>query len=129
MREQVRARAASLRGVTATAPLVAAADALAGRCDALEERLHNPKAEVTYDILARPGGAKLYSRLAPLYSWSHDGDGPPTQGMREVYAELKTELDALDAEWKTILEADVPAFNAKARELFPDPVVLPATKG
>ena len=128
VREQVKARAASLRGVTAAAPLVAAADALAGRCDALEERLHNPKAEVTYDILARPGGAKLYSRLAPLYSWSHDGDGRPTQGMRAVYAELKTELDALDAEWKTILEADVPAFNAKARELFPDPVVLPATK-
>lgn len=128
VREQVKARAASLRGVPAAAPLVAAADALTGRCDALEERLHNPKAEVTYDILARPGGAKLYSRLAPLYSWSHDGDGRPTQGMREVYAELKAELDALDAEWKAILAADVPAFNAKARELFPDPVVLPTTK-
>ena len=49
--------------------------------------------------------------------------------MREVYAELKTELDALDAEWKAILEADVPAFNAKARELVPDPVCLPAPRG
>jgi hypothetical protein len=128
VREQVQVRAAPLRGVTAAAPLVAAADALAGRCDALEERLHNPKAEVTYDILARPGGAQLYSRLAPLYSWSHEGDGRPTQGMRAVYAELKAVLDALAEEWKAILEADVPAFNAKARELFPDPVVLPLTK-
>ena len=75
-----------------------------------------------------PGGAKLYSRLAPLYSWAHDGDGRPTQGMRDVYAELKGELDALGAEWKAILETDVPALNAKARELAPDFVVLPGTR-
>jgi hypothetical protein len=128
VREQVRARAASLRGVSAAAPVVEAADALAGRCDALEERLHNPGAEVTYDILARPGGAKLYSRLAPLYSWARAGDGKPTQGMREVHAELRKELDALCAEWKAILETDVPAFNAKARELAPDFVILPEKK-
>ena len=30
---------------------------------ALEEKLHNPKAKVTYDILAQKGGAKLYSQL------------------------------------------------------------------
>ena len=48
--------------------------------------------------------------------------------MRDVYAELKKELDALGAEWKAILETDVPALNAKARELAPDFVVLPATR-
>ena len=127
VREQVRVRASSWAG--SSAPLAEAAEALARKCDALEERLHNPKAEVAYDILARPGGAKLYSRLAPLYSWAHDGDGPPTQGMREVYAGLRKELDALAAEWKAILETDVPALNARARELAPDLVVVPAKKG
>jgi photosystem II stability/assembly factor-like uncharacterized protein len=127
VREQVRVRASSWAGPSA--PLAEAAEALARRCDALEERLHNPKAEVAYDILARPGGAKLYSRLAPLYSWAHDGDGSPTQGMREVYAGLRKELDALAAEWKAILETDVPALNARARELAPDLVVVPAKKG
>jgi photosystem II stability/assembly factor-like uncharacterized protein len=126
VREQVRGRAAVVRGRPDAVPLVDAADALVARCDALEERLHNPKAEVSYDILAMPGGAKLYSRLAPLYSWSHEGDGRPTQGMREVHAELRKELDALAAEWAGILHSDVPALNAKARELAPDFVVAPA---
>ena len=125
VREQVKARSASLQGVAAAAPVAEAASALAGQCDALEQKLHNPKAEVTYDILAMPGGAKLYSRLAPLYSAVTEGDGRPTQGMRDVYAVLKGELDALGAEWKAILETDVPALNAKARELAPDFVVRP----
>ena len=125
MREQVEARTASVKDRPDAEPLVEAAAALVAKCDALEEKLHNPKAEVSYDILARPGGARLYSRLAPLYSWAHDGDGRPTQGMREVHAELKKELDTLAAEWKAILETEVPALNAKARELAPDFVVLP----
>jgi hypothetical protein len=128
VREQAKDRAASIRGVPAAAPVVEAADALVARLDALEDRLHNPTAEVTYDILAMPGGARLYSRLAPLYSWSHEGDGRPTQGMREVHAELKKELDGLLAEWTTIRDTDVPALNAKARQLAPDLVVLPQDK-
>jgi hypothetical protein len=115
--------------VPAAAPLAADAEALARRCDALEERLHNPKAEVAYDILARPGGARLYSRLAPHYGWVHEGDFPPTRGQREVYAELKGELDDLALEWKSIVETDVPALNAKARALAPDLVVVPGKKG
>jgi hypothetical protein len=126
VREQVKARTAPAKDRPGAAPLVEAADALAAKCDTLEERLHNPKAEIGYDILAMPGGAKLYSRLAPLYSWAHDGDGRPTQGMRDVHAELRKELDALAAEWKAILEIDVPALNAKARDLAPDFVVTPA---
>jgi photosystem II stability/assembly factor-like uncharacterized protein len=128
VREQVKARTASLKDRPGAAPLVESADALAAKCDALEERLHNPKAEISYDILAMPGGAKLYSRLAPLYSWAHDGDGRPTQGMREVYAELKKELDALAAEWKAVVDTDLPALNARARDLAPDFVVTPANR-
>lgn len=126
VREQVRSRTAAVKDRPGAAPLVEAADALVAKCDALEERLHNPKAEISYDILAMPGGAKLYSRLAPLYSWAHDGDGRPTQGMREVHAELRKELDALAAGWRAIVETDVPALNAKARELAPGFVLPPA---
>jgi hypothetical protein len=43
-----------------------------------------------------------------------------------VHAELRKELDALAAEWAVLLETDVPALNAKAREVAPDFVVLPA---
>jgi hypothetical protein len=90
--------------------------ALLAKADALEERLHNPRAQIVYDILSQPGGARLYSRLAPLYDWALDGDGAPTQGMREMHAELEGELDRLLGEWKGIVDDDVSALNAKARE-------------
>jgi hypothetical protein len=59
---------------------------------------------------------------------AHEGDGRPTQGMREVYGELKKGLDALAAQWKAILDEDVPALNARARELAPEFVVVPAKR-
>jgi photosystem II stability/assembly factor-like uncharacterized protein len=127
VREQAKARSASLSG-PASLPIAEAASALADKCDALEERLHNPKAEVAYDILAMPGGAKLYSRMVPLYSSAHEGDGRPTRGMREVYAVLKGELDSLEGQWKALLQTDVAALNAKARELASDFVVPPASR-
>jgi hypothetical protein len=126
VREQLLARSRLLEGRPAAAPLVEAARALAGRCDAIEAGLHNPKAEVAYDILAMPGGAKLYSRLAPLYTSVTEGEGAPTGAMRELAARLRGELDARLAEWKAIVETDVPALDARARELAPEFVVLPA---
>jgi photosystem II stability/assembly factor-like uncharacterized protein len=126
VREQLRSRAASLEGRADTAQLVKDARELAGRLDTLESKLHNPEAEVGYDILAgRDGGAKLYSRLAPLYTASHEADGPPTQGMRDVHAVFKKELDSLAAEWRTVLEKDLPALNSQARALGAEFVVIP----
>jgi hypothetical protein len=49
--------------------------------------------------------------------------------MRGVAAELEKELEGLSADWTAILEKDVPAFNAKARELAPEFVLLPAKEG
>ena len=91
----------------------AAAD-LVPRLDVLEDKLHNPKAKVTYDILAMKGGTRLYSRLVWTYTLANWGDGVPTQGMRELFAEQSKELDALAAEWKTLL-GDVAALNEKAK--------------
>ncbi|KAB2966114.1 MAG: glycosyl hydrolase, partial [Thermoanaerobaculia bacterium] len=60
--------AGRLEGDTARADLAAAARRLAERAGALEAKLHNPDAEVVYDILARRGGARLLSRLVYLYA-------------------------------------------------------------
>ena len=51
---------------------------------ALEDKLHNPTAEVVYDILAMRGGARLYSRLSPLQMWAVEAEGAPTAGMTQV---------------------------------------------
>ena len=61
--------------------------------------MHNSKAEITYDLLAQKGGARLYSTLGTVYGTVVDTDVAPTQGAREVYAEATKELVAhgLDA--------------------------------
>jgi hypothetical protein len=72
---------------------------------------------VTYDILAMKGGARLYSKLVPLYSWAAEGDGAPTQGMREMQAEHARELTQLEDEWKGLVAGDLAEINRKARDL------------
>ena len=85
-----------------------AAVAVIGVCDRIENALHNPKAEVVYDVLAgREGGAKLYSQLSPLYTWAQDSDHAPTQGMLERKAELLTELAAREAEIAALRAAEL----------------------
>jgi photosystem II stability/assembly factor-like uncharacterized protein len=95
------------------------------KLDALEEKLHNPKAEVTYDILAKKGGAKLYSQLGPLYDTIKNSDGPVTQGMREVYAENAKELAVLTAEWRKLLTDEITPLNEMGRALQLPIVVAP----
>jgi len=117
VREQLRAVKPRLDKDARAAPLTTLGDALIAKCDALEQRLHNPTAEVTYDILAMKGGARLYSKLVPLYSWAAGGDGAPTRAMREMYAEHARELKQLEDEWKGLVAGDLAELNRKARDL------------
>ena len=114
VRTQIQARRELLKDDKGSADWVKAADATLGKLEALENRLHNPKAEVVYDVLAFKGGAQLYSRLGPLYSFVVESDGVPTQGMREVYATQKTELEVLDKDWKGLVAGDLTALNKAA---------------
>jgi len=85
--------------------------------DVIEEKIHNPHAEVDYDILAgRHGGAMLYSRLSWLFELSADLDGPPTQGMLEVAADLEQQLTAQKAGLAGLISGDLAKLNALAKE-------------
>lgn len=128
IKDQLRARHAALAGNPAAVDLIAAGTALIATADSLEARLHNPTAEVVYDILAMRGGAKLYSRLSPLLLWATDGDGPPTQGMREVFADQKRELTGYRDELRQLIEHDLAAVNAMAGSLGVGYVVVPSAK-
>jgi photosystem II stability/assembly factor-like uncharacterized protein len=121
VRTQIQARRDLLAGEKTAPDWVTSADAALVKLDALEDKLHNPKAEVSYDILALKGGAKLYSRLGPLYSFLTDSDGVPTQGVREVYATQKAELDVLDKEWKALVIGDL----ATLKEATQPVIVVP----
>jgi hypothetical protein len=87
------------------------------KADALEDRMHNPKAEVTYDILAERGGTRLYSRLSPLQMWAIEGDGMPTSGMRQVLEEQEKELAQLERDTQAFLSKEVAEINARAAKL------------
>ncbi len=119
IRGQLKERQASLKGQPKADKLLKLAVALIAKIDDLEEKFHNPKAEVTYDILAL--GSKLYSKQGALYEWLMDSDGPVTQGMRAVHAEQAQELAELTREFEGILQA-VNRYNEMASNV---PSIVP----
>jgi len=125
VRKQLAARNDLLQGEQRAAALIKAAQELIDKLDDLEARIHNPKAEVTYDILARKGGAQLYSRLSPLFDFAKDGGGAPTQGMRQVLAMESKELDGRAAELQDLLDKDLAALNQTAGGLGVPAIYVP----
>jgi len=115
VRAQLQARAAAVKAQPGTTELVKAITAAIVKIDGLEGRMHNPTAEVTYDILAMRGGTRLYSRLSPLIGFVSDGAGAPTQGVRDVF----------EAEARSIFDADLRAINDLAAKLGLTFVIVP----
>ena len=127
VKEQLHARAKALEprksepGVT---DLLKASDDIIHKADALEDKLHNPTAEVVYDILAMRGGTRLYSRLAPLQMWAIEAEGPPTSGMSQVLQAQEKELADLESETRNFIEEEVGTLNATAAKLGLSFVIL-----
>jgi len=128
VRDQLRGRSTLLAGNGAAASWIKSAGEVVPRLDALESELHNPKAEVSYDILAQRGGAKLYSQITPLLDWVRDADGVPTQGMKEIFAERMKELARLEADWKGLQASRIQPLNEQARALGLTYVAVPAAE-
>jgi photosystem II stability/assembly factor-like uncharacterized protein len=125
VRRQIAARNDLLANDPKAEPLIRDSKALLTRIDDLEGRLHNPTAQVTYDVLAMKGGARLYSRMAPFFDWVKEGDGEPTQGMEQVFAGQQQELDKMEAEWRGIASGDLAKLNETARGLGLPEIYLP----
>lgn len=78
----------------------------------LERDLHSPDAQVTYDILAWTGGAKIHSNLTLVYDWGLlASDHGPTQGMREVVAEETAKLEAVERQLEAIRTERLPQLE------------------
>jgi len=105
-----------------------AAQAVIDASDAIESRLHNPKAEVVYDILSFPGGAQLYSQLSPLYAFALQSDRPPPQGQREVFAEQSAELQRLLGETDQLRQGPITALEAALQTAHIPRLILPEKK-
>ncbi len=125
IRGQLAARDELLKDQPKAQSLVQSSKDLIHKLDDLEAQLHNPKAEVSYDILAQRGGAKLYSKLIFLFEFLKDSDGPPTQGMREVYDEESRKLNDLAAKFAKLLTGDLAKLNETARGLEIPGILVP----
>jgi len=101
---------------------------LGERLDALEAQLHNPKAEVSYDILAQKGGAKIYSQLSLLLEVVSNGDGMPTQGMNELAAELDKELGLYEVQFERFKKDELTELNNLAKKLQAPIIWIPMPK-
>jgi hypothetical protein len=128
MRKQLELRGTVVNDIDKAKPLVKASGEFLKKLDALENRLHNPKAQVTYDILAMKGGAQLHSNLGWLYGAVLDGDGPPTQGMREAATRLSTELSDRLKEFQDLIDKELAELNRQAKALDLPHIIVPPIK-
>jgi photosystem II stability/assembly factor-like uncharacterized protein len=125
LKEQIEGRAGLLKENNGAEGLLKDDKAVLARLGALEEKLHNPRAKITYDILAQPGGAKLYSQLAFVLEQLKAGEGAPTQGVKEQYDEQSQRLDDCEKEWKQLLDRDVARLNEAAKGLKVPALIVP----
>jgi hypothetical protein len=127
IRKQLADREDLLKGNSKATALRSPARELIRKLSALEEKLHNPKAQVTYDILAMKGGAKLCSQLCTLFEDAKE-PGPVTQGARERYAELSRELEQHAGEFETLCAGDLAKLNELAKSLAIPNVIVGGTQ-
>ena len=126
----IRAQADGIAKWTAKNPaareIQASADALAKRCDQIEQRMHNPEARVVYDVLAgREGGAKLYSQLSNLYTDIQASDFAPTQGQASQLDEDLAALTSIEAEFAAMRNGELARLEAQAAALGLPHVIVP----
>jgi photosystem II stability/assembly factor-like uncharacterized protein len=128
--QAIRAQADDVAKRTAKLPsatsLHTTALALVERCDVLEGRMHNPGAEVVYDVLAgREGGAKLYSQLSNLYTDVQSSDFAPSQGQRGQLEENLADLSAVEGELRTLRAGELARLESEAASIGLPRVIVP----
>ena len=104
----------SLQGKDAPKEVKAAADSINKKLTGIEETLYQTKARSGQDVLNYP--IKLNDKLSGVFDAASSGNTAPPQQVRDVYAELVTQIDAELAKLKTMQEKDIPAFNELIRQ-------------
>ena len=128
IRQQVGDLRARISDASGLEELRGTADRVLATCDSIEGTLHNPAAQVSYDILAgRDGGAKLYSQLAGMYDANSSSDYPPAQGLTERFDELTVELRRRQGELATLQGGDLALLERQAVKAGLPRVILPRT--
>jgi photosystem II stability/assembly factor-like uncharacterized protein len=125
IKQQVNAKKEQWKDNPGAKELVKKSQELTDKLDAVEGKLHNPKAKIFYDLLAQRGGTQLYSQLGLLMNMAAGTDHAPIDSVRQMHAEDKQLLEQLGAELKAIVAGPVKDLNESARKLGLADVVVP----
>ncbi|HYL99555.1 MAG TPA: glycosyl hydrolase, partial [Blastocatellia bacterium] len=90
-------------------PLIAVADALDKKINAVEEELFEPKIKASEDSLNYP--IKLRYKLVALAQVVDSADAAPTQASYQLFDELSAQLDKVVGSWHDLTSKDLAEFN------------------
>ena len=88
----------------------------------IEEVLIQTKAKSNQDVLNYP--IRLNNYLVALTGVVGSSDSAPTQASFEVFDMLSKQLDEQLAKWKTVMSADIPAYNDVVRKQEVPAIIL-----
>ncbi|HEY8598327.1 MAG TPA: glycosyl hydrolase [Thermomicrobiales bacterium] len=123
IREQSGAWQARAEGQATGEAISEAARALKEELTAIEEELIQTRWKSSRDALTAP--SKLNVKLATLLGVVGGADAAPTAQAREVFASVSARVDEQLARLSTVLEREMPRFNALIREGDWPALVLP----
>jgi photosystem II stability/assembly factor-like uncharacterized protein len=130
---KIRDIKSQLDGVAKRAKEHADADTISSAAKALEDRLGAIEAEI-YQVKNRSNQdplnfpIKLNNKLAALARYVDGADARPTQQAYAVFEQLSSALQTHLDRLNTIVDTDIPAFNAFVRDKNVPAVLLPASK-
>jgi hypothetical protein len=122
VREQVRELHERLKKVGKGDGLEDLAERVTENLTAVEEALHQTKAEAGQDVLNFP--PMLDNQLLGLFGAVDGADARPTDGAVERYDDLRAELDAKLAEFRQVIDGDLAEFNEAVRSRTTTPVIV-----
>ncbi|MEO8860079.1 MAG: hypothetical protein ABI358_01540 [Ginsengibacter sp.] len=104
----------ALQGKDTVGEIKSMADSINKKMTKIEEALYQTKAKSEEDVLNYP--IRLNDQVSGLYDYAASGNYAPTQQVKDAYSFLATKADVELDKLKTIMEVDVPKFNAIIRE-------------
>jgi len=126
--KQIKLRKDLFQDNDAAKTLLKDEEAFGKKLSELEEKLHNPKAKIVYDVFAAKPGAMLLSQLTWLLGNVSDGDGAPTKPQQELHAELTKRLTGLVADFAKLTADDLAKLNKNAEKAGLPTLFLPSPK-
>jgi len=110
----VRGQIQSVAKRTEDEAITEKADAISDSLTAIEEKLHQTKAESSQDILNFP--PQIDNQLLYLQGIVESAVGAPTEAMKGRFEELRTELDGLVADLDAVVADQLPEFERMLEE-------------